>query len=208
MDINTNEEQGLEVDARRQAWDLWKPAAKPSFSRVTSLGCSLVSPSRGWQNYLLHQSWGWANAPHRGLHFTQPAPQWPRRHSQSRWSISGMTIHHFVLLKVFDCPAQQSGAACLAILLHRWKCLTLRDLSEQLPLLPVPLQIVMTGCRKQKWDVGFCSQQRWLPKTVALLFFTSWRQQSEHCTHEEGSSDDHLCIQNIKRISASANPTK
>lgn len=65
---------------------------------------------------------------HRGLHFTQPAPLWPRRHSQSCWSISGMAIHHFVLLKVFDCPAQLSGAAsaCSAILLHRWKCLTLR----------------------------------------------------------------------------------
>lgn len=48
-----------------------------------------VRLSRDWQNYLLHQSWGWANAPHRGLHFTQPAPLWPRRRSQSCWSISG-----------------------------------------------------------------------------------------------------------------------
>lgn len=113
---------GSEVEGSRQAWVIWKSTAQPSFSIVTSVGCSLVSLSRGWQNYLLHQSWGWASDPHRGLHFTQPAPQWLRRHSQSRWSISGMAIHHFVLLKVFDCPAQLSGAASArsAIWLHRW----------------------------------------------------------------------------------------
>lgn len=124
-----SEDEMQEADRFAWVWFLWKSTAQPPLSIVTSLGCSLVSLSRGWQNYLLHQSWGWANAPHRGLHFTQPAPLWPRRHSQSCWSISGTAIHHFVLLKVFDCP--QLGCVELrllasAILLHRWKCLTLR----------------------------------------------------------------------------------
>lgn len=95
--------------------------AQPSFSAVTSLGFLSLSLSLGgWQNYLLHQSWGWAKrSTQRGLHFTQPAPPWPRRHCQSRAGVSvARAIHHFVLLKVFDCPAAQlRGAAAASSLL-------------------------------------------------------------------------------------------
>lgn len=62
-----------------------------------------------------------------GLHFTQPAPLWPRRHSQSRWSVSGIGCPPFCkLLKVFFERPAGAASACSAILLHRWKCLALR----------------------------------------------------------------------------------
>lgn len=69
-----------------------------------------------------------------------------------------------LLLKVFDCPAQLSRAACVllaprsAILLHRWKCLTLRTQTWAASF-PAVGSSAHCHCRqqeKQKWDVrGF-----------------------------------------------------
>lgn len=49
--------------------DIW---SQPSV--VTLHVCSLISPSRGWQNYLLHQSWGWANPPSQRTPFHTANP--------------------------------------------------------------------------------------------------------------------------------------
>lgn len=51
-------------------------------------------------------------------------------------------IHHFVLLKVFECPA--AAAACFCYLVTQMEVFNFKstDLNEQLPLLPVPLQTV------------------------------------------------------------------
>ena len=58
-----------------------------------------------------------------------------------------MAIHHFVLLKVFDCPAQLSGSCLcsLCYLVTQMEVFNFKstDLSEQLPLLSVSLQTVM-----------------------------------------------------------------
>lgn len=107
-------EWGWDVGRHAWLWILWKSTAQAPLSIVTSLGCSLVSLSlsRGWQNYLLHQSWGQANAPHIGLHFTQPAPLWPRRHRQSCWSVSGSGHPPF-------CAPQGLWLSCSAA----WSCL-------------------------------------------------------------------------------------
>lgn len=65
-------------EACRQAWVciLLRSTAQPPLSIVTSLGCSLLSLSlsRGWQNYLLHQSWGWANASTQRTPFHRASP--------------------------------------------------------------------------------------------------------------------------------------
>lgn len=175
----------------KQTCTLWVPLeAQPSFT-VTSLGSlSHLSSflSRGWQNYLLHQSWGWANAPHRGLHFTQPAPLWPRRHCQSHWSISGMAVHHFVLLKVFDCPAQLSGAASAgsAISLHRWKCLALRAQTWASSFL---CWLSWQSAEAEVRCVGYYVRcKRWPPRVrLCCSSQAEHRERSEDCASKYGA---------------------
>lgn len=84
----------------------------------------------------------------RSTHRTPFHPLWPRRHSHSHWSISGAAIHHFVLLKVFECPAQWCGAAS-AILLHRWKCLTLRLQTWGSSFLPLQTIMAVSKSRSE-----------------------------------------------------------
>lgn len=73
-----------------------------------------------------------------------------------------MTIHHFVLLKVFDCPAQLSGAASARspyrYLVTQMEVFNFKstDLSEQLPLLSVPLLTVMAVSKKSRSEIFFC----------------------------------------------------
>lgn len=72
-----------------------------------------------------------------------------------------VAIHHFVLLKVFDCPAQLRGAAsarfCYLVTQMEVFNFKSRDLSEQPRLLlSVPLQTVMAVKQKSRSEMcGF-----------------------------------------------------
>ncbi|CAB1426465.1 unnamed protein product [Pleuronectes platessa] len=148
--------------------------AQPSFSVVTSLGCSLVSPS-----LLLSLSLSLSGADR--IIFCIRAEAGPTLHTEDSISHSqphcgqgdaanhagvsvALAIHHFVLLKVFDCPAQLSGAVAslhsLCYLVTQMEVFKFRstDLSEQLPLLSVPLQNVTTA------------EPVWIPSIRPLLF--------------------------------------
>ena len=153
---------GWDMGRHAWLWILWKSTAQAPLSIVTSLGCSLVSLSLS-----LSLSLGADR-----IIFCIRAEAGPTLHTEDSISHSrphcgqgdtgnhagvavAVAIHHFVLLKVFDCPAQLRGAAsarfCYLVTQMEVFNFKSRDLSEQPRLLlSVPLQTVMAVKQKKK----------------------------------------------------------
>lgn len=155
-------EWGWDVGRHAWLWILWKSTAQAPLSIVTSLGCSLVSLSLGADRIIFCIRAEAGPTLHTEDSISHSRPHCGQGDTGNHAGVSvAVAIHHFVLLKVFDCPAQLRGAAsarfCYLVTQMEVFNFKSRDLSEQPRLLlSVPLQTVMAVKQKSRSEMcGF-----------------------------------------------------